>query len=93
MLKQPGENYHQVKDRRAGRELPEPWGVVPGEAGGRGVEERYHQLLLCREPFRRVQVGASLAFWLAHLRSCTAGISVRQDCLSQGLSARADCSW
>lgn len=78
MLKQPGENYNQVKDRGAGRELSEPWGALLGEAGGRGVEERYHQPLLCWEPFRRVQVGASLVFWLAQLRSCTVGILVRQ---------------
>lgn len=84
MLKQPGENYHQVKDRGAGRELPKPWGALPEEAGGRGVEERFHQPPLCCEPFRRVQAGASLAFCLARLRSCTEGISVRQDSISQG---------
>lgn len=98
MLKQRGENYHQVKDWGGGREgelaesSPRPEAHCRGRQEAGGAEERYHQPLLSCGPFRRVQVGASLAFCLAYLMSCTPGISVRQESVSQGPSASAGCS-
>lgn len=39
MLKKPGENYHQVKDWGAGRELPASWGALLGKTEGRWHDE------------------------------------------------------
>lgn len=85
----PGENYHQVKDWGAGRELPTSQGVLPG-----GQEEAVQRCIASLSSLLSPSEGAgqSKPFCLVYL--CPARQEPRSDNqVSHGLSAGAGSSW